>query len=180
MCVCSDSRNDVPRVAQRYGTIAAHTRRRSSVLVVFVVFCVHMYRFAGFDKTDATADIQWHCNHRPPLWYHYILGADILVYWIGRIVRTCAKKPKLGFKGHVDNNRVRRKQWRDLKKPAKYRELGVPHRTKKRVRHNYSYITSSLAFQKSWEVSLLLKLSCLVNCFLVWWSVQDKLLKIMP
>ena len=36
-----------PRVAQRYGTIAAHTRRRASVLVVFVVFCVHMYSFAG-------------------------------------------------------------------------------------------------------------------------------------
>ena len=34
-------------VAQRYGTIAAHTRRRASVLVVFVVFCVHMYSFAG-------------------------------------------------------------------------------------------------------------------------------------
>ena len=112
VCVCvSDSRNDVPRVAQRYGTIAAHTRRRSSVLVVFVVFCVHMYRFAGSDTT-------------------IFLGADILVYWIGKIVRTCTKKPKLGFKGHADNNRVRRKQWRDLKKPAKYRELGVPHRTK--------------------------------------------------
>ena len=58
MCVCSDSRNEVPRVAQRYRTIAAHTRRRSSVLVVFVVFSVHMYKFAGFDKADATADIQ--------------------------------------------------------------------------------------------------------------------------
>ena len=45
--VYSNSRNDVPRVAQRYGTIAAHTRRRASVLVVFVVFCVHMYSFAG-------------------------------------------------------------------------------------------------------------------------------------
>ena len=49
--ICSvyvfQSRNDVPRVAQRYGTIAAHTRRRASVLVVFVVFCVHMYSFAG-------------------------------------------------------------------------------------------------------------------------------------
>ena len=43
----SNSRNDVPRVAQRYGTIAAYTRRRASVLVVFVVFCVHMYSFAG-------------------------------------------------------------------------------------------------------------------------------------
>ena len=43
----SNSRNDVPRVAQRYGTIAAQTRRRASVFVVFVVFCVHMYSFAG-------------------------------------------------------------------------------------------------------------------------------------
>ena len=47
LCVYSDSRNDVPRVAQRYGTIAAHTRRCASVLVVFVVFCVHMHSFAG-------------------------------------------------------------------------------------------------------------------------------------
>ena len=47
MCVYSNSRNDVPRVAQRYGTIAAHIRRRASVLVVFVVFCVHMHSFAG-------------------------------------------------------------------------------------------------------------------------------------
>ena len=46
VCVYSNSSNDVPRVAQRYGTIAAHTRRRGSVLVVFVVFCVHMYSFA--------------------------------------------------------------------------------------------------------------------------------------
>ena len=45
--MCSNSRNDVPRVAQRYGTIATHTRRRASVLVVFVVFCVYMYGFAG-------------------------------------------------------------------------------------------------------------------------------------
>ena len=47
VCVYSNSRNDVPRVAQRYGTIAEHTRRRASVLVVFVVFCVHMHSFAG-------------------------------------------------------------------------------------------------------------------------------------
>ena len=47
MCVYSNSRNDVPRVAQRYGTIAAHTRCRASVLVVFVVFCVYMQSFAG-------------------------------------------------------------------------------------------------------------------------------------
>ena len=47
MCVYSNSHNDVPRVVQRYGTIAAYTRRRASVLAVFVVFCVHMHNFAG-------------------------------------------------------------------------------------------------------------------------------------
>ena len=47
VCVYYNSRNDVTRVAQRYGTIATHTRRHASVLVVFVVFCVHMYSFAG-------------------------------------------------------------------------------------------------------------------------------------
>ena len=36
-----------PHGLKRYETIAAHTRRRASVLVVFVVFCVHMYSFAG-------------------------------------------------------------------------------------------------------------------------------------
>ena len=47
ICVYSNSCNDVPRVAQRYGTIAAHTRHRASVLVVCVVFCMHMHSFAG-------------------------------------------------------------------------------------------------------------------------------------
>ena len=47
VCVYSSSRNDVTRVAQRYGTIAAHTRRRASVLVVFVLFSEHMHSFAG-------------------------------------------------------------------------------------------------------------------------------------
>ena len=46
VCVYSNSRNDVSRVAQRYGTIAAHTRRRTSVFV-YVVFCVHVYSFAS-------------------------------------------------------------------------------------------------------------------------------------
>ena len=47
VCVYSNSRNDVPRVAQRYGTTAAHTPRHASVLVVYVVLCVHVYSFAG-------------------------------------------------------------------------------------------------------------------------------------
>ena len=42
MSVYSNSCNGVPRVAQRYGTIAAHTRPRASVLAVFVVPCVHV------------------------------------------------------------------------------------------------------------------------------------------
>ena len=50
LCVCSNSCNNVPRVAQRYGTIAAHTRRCASVLVVFVVFCMHMHSFAGLKR----------------------------------------------------------------------------------------------------------------------------------
>ena len=58
VCVHSNSRNDVPRVAQRYGTIAAHTRRRASVLVVFVVFLRGNVQFCRFDKADATADVQ--------------------------------------------------------------------------------------------------------------------------
>ena len=47
LCVYSNSCNDVPRVAQRYGTTAAHTRHRASVLVMLVVFCMHMHSFAG-------------------------------------------------------------------------------------------------------------------------------------
>ena len=65
-----------------------------AVLVMYVVFCEHA-QFCRFDKVDATADVQWHCNHWPPLWYHYFpaqssLGTNILVYWIGKIVQTCA------------------------------------------------------------------------------------------
>ena len=47
VCVYSNSRNNVPQVAQGYGTIATHTRCHASVLVVFGV---HMYSFAGLIK----------------------------------------------------------------------------------------------------------------------------------
>ena len=46
-CVYSNSRNNVPQVAQRYGTNATHTQCRGSILVVFVRFGVHMHNFAG-------------------------------------------------------------------------------------------------------------------------------------
>ena len=42
VCVYFNSRYNIPRVAQRYGSIAAHTQCRASVLVAFIVFCVHM------------------------------------------------------------------------------------------------------------------------------------------
>ena len=47
VCVYSNFHNDILQVAQRYRTIAAHTRCHASVLFVFVVFCVHMHSFAG-------------------------------------------------------------------------------------------------------------------------------------
>ena len=51
--------------------------RPSSTCLYRLVFCVHM-------QVDATADVQWHCNHRPPPWYDYFaaqstLDADFLV-----------------------------------------------------------------------------------------------------
>ena len=36
-----------PKWLSSTGTMAAHTRRRASVLVVFVLFCVHMFSSAG-------------------------------------------------------------------------------------------------------------------------------------
>ena len=47
LLLLSDSRNDVPHMAQQYRTMAMHTWYRASVLDVFVVFCMHMYSFAG-------------------------------------------------------------------------------------------------------------------------------------
>ena len=96
VCVCSNSRNDVPRMAQRYGTIAAYTRRRASVLVVFVVFCVHMYCFAGLIRrtppptfsdtaiTDRHSDTT-NCSLRA----HWV-RISWSIQWIGKIVWTCA------------------------------------------------------------------------------------------
>ena len=71
------------------------TRRRASVLVVLIVFLRAFVQFCRFDKAGATADVQWHYNHRPPLWYHYFpaqrtVGADTLVCWLRKIVRKCA------------------------------------------------------------------------------------------
>ena len=112
VCVCSDSRNDVPRVAQRYGTIAAHTWRRSSVLVVFVVFWVHITdlpvlrsrtpppTFSDTATTDRHSDTT------------IFLGADILVYWIAKIVRTCAKKTQLAPTTVDETDYNPRKRWR--------------------------------------------------------------------
>ena len=107
MCVYFNSRNDVPRVAQRYGTIAAHTWRRASVLVVDVVFCVHMHGFAGLIRrtpppTFSDTAITDRHSDTTTLYFpaQSSLGADILVYWIGKIVRTCAPGGSRGFDSH--------------------------------------------------------------------------------
>ena len=36
-------------------------------------------QFCRFDKADATADVQWHCNHRSPLWYHFF---QLRAHWV--------------------------------------------------------------------------------------------------
>ena len=38
-------------VAEQYGTTAAHIQHHAFVFVVFVVFCTHMYSFAGLIRT---------------------------------------------------------------------------------------------------------------------------------
>ena len=57
LCVYSNSRNDVPRVAQRYGTIAAHTRRRASVLAVFIYLSTSTKRIASVRENTFKAGI---------------------------------------------------------------------------------------------------------------------------
>ena len=47
VCVYSNSRNDVPPSGSALRNHCRTHRRRASVLVVFVVFCVHMHSFAG-------------------------------------------------------------------------------------------------------------------------------------
>ena len=105
VCVCvvcvpcvsvhSISRNDVSRVAQRYGTIAAHTQRRASILVVFVVFCVHMHSFAGLiRRTPPTtfSDTAITDRHSDTTIFQ-LWALWVQISWsIGseKIVRTCA------------------------------------------------------------------------------------------
>ena len=89
MCMYPNSRNDVPQVAQRYGTIAAYTRCRASVLVVFVVIFVHMYSFAGLIRRmppPTFSDTAITDRHSDTTIFpaQSSLGADILVYWIGK------------------------------------------------------------------------------------------------
>ena len=95
MCVYSNSRTDILRVAQRYGTIAAHTRRRASVLVVFVVFCVQVYSFAGLIRRTPPptfSDTAITDRHSDTTIFQ-LRGHWVRISWsIGseKIVRTCA------------------------------------------------------------------------------------------
>ena len=36
-------------------------------------------QFCWFDKADATADVQWHCNHGLPHWYHFF---QLKAHWV--------------------------------------------------------------------------------------------------
>ena len=96
VCVCvfqfsyrrSPSGSAVRNHCRTHPALCIRPRCVCSVLLTHAQFC-------RFDKADTTADVRWHCDHRLPLWYHFFpaqssLGADILVYWIGKIVRTCA------------------------------------------------------------------------------------------
>ena len=95
VCVYSNSRNDVPRVVQRYGTIAAHTRRRASVLVVFVVFCMHMYSVAGLIRRTPPATFS---DTAITDRHSYTTIFQLRAHWVRitwsigleKIVRTCA------------------------------------------------------------------------------------------
>ena len=91
MCVYSNSRNDVPRVAQRYGTIAAHTRRRASVLVVFVVFFVHMHGGIRVAVGDCSVTERW--RWRPP-------------YQNGKTVPFSSSRAFLNTKVHIQCKRI--------------------------------------------------------------------------
>ena len=48
--------NDVPRVAQQYGTMAVHTRSRASFS--FEMFLRALVQFCRFDEANSTADVQ--------------------------------------------------------------------------------------------------------------------------
>ena len=109
MCVCSNSRNDVTRVAQRYGTIAAHTRRRASVLIVYVVFCVHVYSFAGLiRRTPPPTFSDTAITDRHSDTTNFQLRAHwVRISWsIGseKVIRTCAP----GGSRTLDSLRARR------------------------------------------------------------------------
>ena len=92
----SNSRNDVPRVAQRYGIIAAYKRRRASVLVVFhnfVLFSMHMHSFAGLIRRSPPptfSDTAITDRHFDTTIFQLRAHWVRMFYWIGKIVRTCA------------------------------------------------------------------------------------------
>ena len=72
-------------MAQQYGTIVAHTRRRAFVLVVQLCWLI------GGRPRRCSVTLQSPTATLIPLFpAQSTLGADTLVYWIGKIVRTSA------------------------------------------------------------------------------------------
>ena len=95
VCVSSNSHNDVPRVAQWYRTIAAHTWPHASVLVVIVVFCVHMHSFAGLIRRTpppTISDTAITDRHSDTTIFQ-LRAHWVRISWsigLEKIVRTCA------------------------------------------------------------------------------------------
>ena len=98
------SRNGVPRVAQRYGTMAAHTRRLASVLVM-VVLCLRAHvKFAGLIRRTPPptfSDTAITDRHSDTTIF------QLRAHWVrisGKLVRTCAA----GGSRTLDSLRARR------------------------------------------------------------------------
>ena len=79
-----------PRVVQRYGTIAVHSRRRATVLLEFVMFWVLMNSFAGLIRRisrqtfSETAITDRHHSDTT-----IFSAQSTLVFSIGKFVLTC-------------------------------------------------------------------------------------------
>ena len=89
----SNSRSEVPRVGPWYGTMAAQTRHRESVLIMFVVYLRAHVQFCRFDNRQTPqpmfSDTAFTDRHSDTTIFsseHTWCG----IYWIGKIFSTCA------------------------------------------------------------------------------------------
>ena len=84
VCVCINSRNHVPRVARRYGTIAAHTRRRASVLLMKCIF----NKFSKNEKKKIKEKTNGNSQHTHSKY----------IYFLNFFLKMKNKKKQMGFR----------------------------------------------------------------------------------